>query len=386
MRKITNTIALENLFTAVPGKNAPGYPAGSGSLLLKAFSEKVFRPAVPVVKDDCGTRLGKKVIVDRDLVGTMLLEDVGSISKDTVVTHEVLEDILISGTSAVRVRTLGSCVAISSQGVPGVCKKCLASSATYTYRFSMEGMTDTNLVVSFGSNAPNQPTPRYWMLENVYGTTRDVYVVYYNDGSISSKRKPGSVTLPTPKPGVSHGTTVYVQVPILTSDSFPEIASKTAEALSKTGVFFCTSDGSKVNIRPLSYTPIELVNTPWAPTSNFIQGATYPVGYNLGVPAFTHAKLDQHSLEGFYDRLAWSSSGSLIGLQKITEFPLPFREEVFYATVSDNDAAIAYRDLAKVLGKKVPLDMLRYIEEIPDRLEKSLVIIAVYTIYSFIRV
>jgi hypothetical protein len=396
MRKLANTVALENLFTAVPGKNAPGYPAGSGSMLLKAFSEKVFRPNVPVVKDDCGTKLGRLIYSDTDLIGKVLLNDVmGGAGNNTVVcpagklvTSEDLTKIISEGIPQVRIRTLDSCVA-SSSGVQGVCGKCLHASAEYTFKVTVPSLSTSTSFVAFGTNSPNQPTPRYWMLEDVVNDTRNTYVVYYNDESVVGTnglpkvRKPNGITpasLPT-NLVTNEGVIAYVQVAVLVTDSLETILRKTAEALDKTGQFSCSVVNNELFIRDIFYSPVLTTHVPYSPTSNAIDGISFK-----GLSKDSKARLDQHTMEGFYDRFSESSSGSILGVKKATDFPLPFREELFYATVSDNDVAIAYRELNKVLGKKVPLDMLRYIDELPDRLEKSLLIIAVYTIYSFLRV
>lgn len=393
MRKLANTIALENLFNAVPGKNSSGYPAGSGSLLLKAFSEKVFRPNVPVVKEDCGTKLGRLVYADTDLIGKTTLSDVMGgagntvvlCPKDKIITEEDLNKILKGSIPKVRVRTLDSCVALSPEGTPGVCRKCLHASASYTFKVSFPEGTTSSSFVDFGTLYPLQPIPKYWLLEDVRNNTRYTYVVYYNDESIllgdgsPRVRTPSGVTeLPALVPASDPVT--YVRVAILKADSLETVLRKTAEALDYTGDFTCSVSEGSLLIRDVVYSNIAEVNIPYSPTSNYISGISYQA-----LSRGEKTRLDQHSLGGFYDRLAESYSGSLLGVRKATDQPLPFREELFYHIVSDNDVAIAYRDLNKVLGKKVPLDMLRYIDEIPDRLEKSLLIIAVYTIYSFIR-
>lgn len=394
MRKLANTVALENLFTAVPGKNAPGYPAGSGSMLLKAFSEKVFHPNVPVVKDDCGTKLGRLVYADSDLVGKVALNDVKNgatvvCPKGTIITDDYLYLILQAGIAQVRIRTLDSCVA-SSSGVPGVCARCLHASAEYTFKASFSSGTTATSFVAFGTNSPNQPIPKYWFLEDTRNDTRHTYVVYYNDESVVLEdgsprvRKPSGIAPSTPplalKLVTNEGTITYVRVAVKSTDSLETILLKTAMAVANTGQFFCYTSGSDLYIRDLVYSPILTTNVPYSPTSYAIDGISFK-----GLSRDNKARLDQHSPEGFYDYFARSYSGSLLGVRRATAFPLPFREELFYATVSDNDVAIAYRELNKVLGKKVPLDMLRYIDEIQDRLEKALLIIAVYTIYSFIR-
>jgi len=94
-------------------------------------------------------------------------------------------------------------------------------------------------------------------------------------------------------------------------------------------------------------------------------------------------KISDNSILGFYSRLIESYGGSMVGLSQISAKNLPFREELIRNNISDNDVTVAFRELAS-LGLAIPLGLIDYIKTVPDRLDKALLIIAVYSVYTYI--
>jgi hypothetical protein len=386
MRKISNTLAMENLFSNVPTLGDPDLPPGGGSKLLKAFSEKVLRPRVPIVSQDCGTLLGKRMKASYSWVGQTslnnLYQDRNPSLEPLISAGEVIQESHLQGQTSILkyysdvfVRSVDSCVAVGPDQKKGLCQKCLFADAPYLWRIRLPSIS--NLLGDEGDD------PLFWYLEDVRGGIRQTYLVYYawEDDEVEPSEE--DVSELSAVSGTPAEDIIFVRVDIAEGES---PSANTVLALQEYGLWGASTSEDYLFIKPSFYQSPATTNAPYVNevgSGGHIPGwecTTHPTGFPWGEVA----KLSNLPTQGFYHRLARSYSGSLLGLAPVNPVNIPLREEVFYSLVSDNDIAVAYREMSSVLFGKLPTDLLRYIEDIPDRMEKALMIIATYTIYSYI--
>jgi len=397
MRTISNTVVFENMYRNVPAVGDPDIPPGRGSFLLKTFSERVLHPGVAIVTEDCGTLLGTLTEADDSIVGKVPINDVYSLSGagDPVdVIHQdgqlIYADDLLTENGIrqyyafIRARGLESCTAYGPEGRPGVCAKCLRASSDYAYKLSFpDNISD--IVVDVGY-------PKFWYLENVVDGVRQTYLVYYH--------KEGQ---PTPLPyineiheadavDVGYTTEPIIYIPVETTvlDDATVAVSNTVEAINAVvdinglRAFEASSTGLNLLIKSTLHQtalttnpPYNLLGHPYAIPDMVIESKYRGFEVNKAV------KISDNSILGFYSRLIESYGGSMVGLSQISAKNLPFREELIRNNISDNDVTVAFRELAS-LGLAIPLGLIDYIKTVPDRLDKALLIIAVYSVYTYI--
>lgn len=124
------------------------------------------------------------------------------------------------------------------------------------------------------------------------------------------------------------------------------------------------------------------------------QGAVVTTGFTLGydyiefdsiVPqdpvtgAYTVHFL-QENTEPFQGLISKTYSGSLLGMQPLPTLPPLLRKELYSSQLSDNFIALMLEAIAPL--RVIPSTYLDYLERIHDRLEKVLLILYLYALYS----
>lgn len=95
-----------------------------------------------------------------------------------------------------------------------------------------------------------------------------------------------------------------------------------------------------------------------------------PVGATVKLPVESSAYV--HHLAGTY-------SGSLFGALPLPAPPLPIRPDLFSSLVSDEELSMMVREMGTL---KISPDELDYLDNIHDRFERSLMILAYYGAYG----
>lgn len=90
--------------------------------------------------------------------------------------------------------------------------------------------------------------------------------------------------------------------------------------------------------------------------------------------------IDPGTTQPFFSYLANSYSGSLVGIQSLPEGRLPLRKGLFDYAITDQHLGIALARLRSF--KDVPADLLEYTGTVEDKLERALLIVVLYSLYS----
>lgn len=90
--------------------------------------------------------------------------------------------------------------------------------------------------------------------------------------------------------------------------------------------------------------------------------------------------IDIGNTQPFFSYLANSYSGSLVGIQALPEGRLPLRKGLFDYAITDQHLTIAMARLRTF--RDVPADLLEYAGIVEDKLERALLIVVLYSLYS----
>lgn len=86
------------------------------------------------------------------------------------------------------------------------------------------------------------------------------------------------------------------------------------------------------------------------------------------------------SQKALFSYLANTYSGSLLGVRNFSNFPLPVNTTLYELLLNKNLLAQAENELAK--NSSIPKDVIAYIENIQETVEKALMIVVTYTMYG----
>ena len=111
MRDYATFIAFQNLFDSLPGTEKT----------IDNAANMIFRPPVPIVEADCGTKLGKTIEITTSTYGY-----IEAISKKPLDNTEAL-NLLSQGIYSIGVRTISTCVSKK-----GICQTCYQGSIRVT--------------------------------------------------------------------------------------------------------------------------------------------------------------------------------------------------------------------------------------------------------------
>jgi hypothetical protein len=129
-RSFTNFLLFEGILDNLPDTNPR----------LVAFANKLLHPRVPIIEDDCETKLGDVVKLTRDAVGKVSLFSYGTFEYDsgsgveftTILADDILIDDQVTGLlttfTQISTRSMPTC---TSEG--GICRKCLRGSNQEDY-------------------------------------------------------------------------------------------------------------------------------------------------------------------------------------------------------------------------------------------------------------
>lgn len=111
MKSYANFVYLRNLLASCPIENSVVY----------GMYNRVFKPVVTIVEEDCGTRIGTQRPVNNLAVGYLQIDN-----SDTPIIPSQVVSLLTAGTKLTYIRSVESCI---SEG--GICRKCLHGSYEY---------------------------------------------------------------------------------------------------------------------------------------------------------------------------------------------------------------------------------------------------------------
>ena len=383
-RKYPNTTALSGLFDDIPDEGDPRIPSGSGSGFLRMFSQKVINPRVKIASYSCMTLLGDKVPLDSDVIGRVpifpIMDDQGNIivDVDQAITNTILEahpDLFKRLKKSIRVRSVSSCTATDEEGNPGVCMACLVAGADYTFRITLP---DTPLYID-----EQNINSRFFAIEQLTGDNRQTVVIYY-DLEGHGHTLDLSQFVEKPAKTDSSEALITLAVPTTHDDSKDVLINKTIEVINNSLPFYrAVRRDDDILLRMNGVFDPGLMNVPYGTEDGEIEIVSARLYRDLQIGSLVNIR-NRSSFRWFH-RLCNSFSGSLIGLASVGEVPMPVREEVILHTVTEHDVNTAFRELSKKLGAVIPPDMLSYVDELHDRIEKSAMIVALYSIYSNVR-
>lgn len=111
MKSYANFVYLRNLLASCPDEN---------SVVIGVYN-RIFKPRVKVVSEDCGTRIGTQRPVNSRVVGYLQVDN-----SDTPIVPSQVTTLLNDNVRTTYVRSIESC---NSEG--GICRKCLHGSYEY---------------------------------------------------------------------------------------------------------------------------------------------------------------------------------------------------------------------------------------------------------------
>lgn len=130
MRTFANFLYIGNLYESVPG------PAGD----IRTMHNRVFRPVLTLVEEDCGTKLGTtEAISSIRLVSNDACNSSSQLSSslngkidlragDVPLVIPAIQAYELAGVTSVKIRSLASCTSVD-----GICRKCLWASYEFLY-------------------------------------------------------------------------------------------------------------------------------------------------------------------------------------------------------------------------------------------------------------
>ena len=134
MRSLTNFLLLETIFDNISTSNTK----------VRTFANRVLSPTLEIVSEDCGTKLGRVMILGANAVNKVSLLTYGTFGIETIEEGDVLTEskviALLTNQSTVATRSISTCTASG-----GLCRKCVYGSyyGVYTSLEEVPAVSDT---------------------------------------------------------------------------------------------------------------------------------------------------------------------------------------------------------------------------------------------------